>query len=296
MTKLASALPDGHGLDAVRRQLLEEPRHQHIAIALVNCAKEVVDHEKSTREPVAAIRTIEVVHPDDAALTQRILTRGRDRRLGSTVLPLDLEDDVSQTFSGRSEDVNTDLAGDTGHLDPQQAKALARSLDTPLRQELGQAVSALRDSKDWVTLGRARRVLQLVQRRLEDNDKRLLRNEDGAVVDPDTGEVVTDEDAITSEDLDRMLRALDDKRADDDGETPAELAMLLQAAELVVTTQFGSPSMIQRKLRVGFARAHRLIEDLGQHGVVGPAEGTKAREVLVRPDDLADLLERLRTP
>jgi hypothetical protein len=300
MTKLASTLPDGHGLEAVRRQLLEEPRHQHVAIALLNCSKEVVDHEKGSREPVASIRTIEVVHPDDRALTHKILTRGRDKRLGSTVLPLDLEDDVAEAFQGRSEDVATDLTGDTAHLDPQQAKALARSLDNPLRTELGHAIAALRDSKDWVTLGRARRVLQVVVRRLEDNDKRLLRNEDGAVVDPTTGEIIPDEDAITSDDLDRMLAALDEQRADHDDDTPdamsEDLAIILQAAELVVTTQFGSASMLQRKLRLGFAKAARVLDVLQDRGVIGHADGSKARTVLVAPDDLDDLLQRLRNP
>lgn len=296
MTKLASSLPDGHGLDAVRRQLLEEPRHRHVAVVLVNCAKEVVDHEKGSREPVAAIRTIEVVHPDDIDLAHRVLTRGRDRRLGSTVLPLDLEDDVADTFRGRSEDVTTDLAGSTKSLDERQAKALAKSLDDPLRHELGHAIAALRDAKDWVVLGRARRVLQLVVRRLEDNDKRLLRNEDGAVVDPATGEVIPDEDAITTEDLDRMLAALDEQRADTDDaiQSPEDLDILVQAAELIVTTQFGSASMLQRKLRLGFARAARVLDDLEEYGVLGPANGSRAREVLVKPDDLPALLDRLR--
>lgn len=296
MTKLASALPDGHGLEAVRRQLLEEPRHKHVAVALVNCAKEVVDHEKGSREPVAAIRTIEVVHPDDLALTHQILTRGRDRRLGSTVLPLDLEDDVAGTFRGRSEDIGTDLAGDTRHLDDKQAKALAKSLDNPLRHELAHAISALRDSKDWVTLGRARRVLQLVVRSLEDNDKRLLRNEEGQVVDPATGEVVPDDDTLSGEDLDRMLAALDEKRSDDaiGEDDPEDLEILVQAAELVVTTQFGSVSMLQRKLRLGFARAGRVMEDLEEHGVVSTADGSRARQVLVKSEDLPALLDRLR--
>ena len=91
-----------------------------------------------------------------------------------------------------------------------------------------------------------------------------------------------------------LRRPTEAKRGDDDLFDPDSDEFLADAARLVIETGSASVSMLQRRLRVGYTRAGRLIDMLERRGIVGPWEGSKPRQILVEPDEYEHVMTSLR--
>lgn len=147
---------------------------------------------------------------------------------------------------------------------------------------------------------------------INDSDREILHGlgillpDDPGFVDPRTrvvvGDELEDDELDDVDELDDQIDAgdqdtdqdVDDQESTEPVATGEDLELLLAAAELIITSQFASTAMLQRKLRVGFAKATRITELLEEQKVLGRARGSKGREVLVGPDELPTVLAQLR--
>ena len=173
MTKLASALPDGHGpTPSVAPSSRSHTASIVVVIGIVGTKAVTTDYEKGSKEPTVGVRKIEAVTiTDDLPMVQKLLIRATDKREGKTVLPIEVEDDLADAFKIRPR-TSTPISPPPGN------RTRTRSRPSPTRLTGPCGTRSPRPRTSCVSTrtdhaGRARRVLELAARRLEENDKRL---------------------------------------------------------------------------------------------------------------------------